>query len=185
MQRKDLVIVKGKGELVTFFLNNKTSCDAGSNHDSFRIFGDEDLLGAESAEVVGFHRITEWTAEVMAGLLKDIVSSRKLVGFPRRSQANLAALEHEVSLRSQNGKFTVIDEVQEIIELPDFHDRWSARKTHVGDVMLDPQARQELRDYIRAIALMYNDNRKLSSFIIDWDPRISYNFLLTASSLHT
>jgi hypothetical protein len=69
-------------------------------------------------------------------------------------------LEREVSLHSQDGKSTVIDEVQEIIELPDFRDQGSERKSQTGDVTVDPKALQELRDYIRTIALMYNDNRK-------------------------
>jgi hypothetical protein len=171
-QRNDVVSVKGKGELVTFFLNNKTSCDAGSNHDSFKTIRSEVLDSVENAEAEGFHRITEWTVEVMAGLLKDIVTCRKVVGSPKRSQAKLAALERDVSLLRQDGKFTVIDEVQEIIELPDFRHQ----KTQVLDIPVDPQALEELREYIRAIARMYNNNRKWSSCIVDWDWRLPHHF---------
>jgi hypothetical protein len=158
-QRKDLVSVKGKGELVTFFLNGKTNSDSGSTTDPKPGVGGSRLRGSAD-EAEGFHRITEWTAEVMTGLLREILAYRKFSGTPQTERATLATLEREVSLHSQDGKSTVIDEVQEIIELPDFHDRRSERNTQLGDVKVNEKALQELRDYIRTIALMYNDNRK-------------------------
>jgi hypothetical protein len=158
-QREDLVSVKGKGELVTFFLNNKTSSDTGSTVDSSRDVTSQ-VLGCNEADAV--HRITEWTAEVMAGLLKEIVACRQVGGAHQNPQTTLAFLERDLSLQRQDGKVTVIDGFQEIIELPNYRDHFcrSESKPLIGDVMLDPNALNELREYIRTIAQMYNDNRK-------------------------
>lgn len=152
-QRKEPVIAKGKGELVTYFLS--------SHVDAARRFPPQEV-NAGAVEAEAFDRITDWTAEVMSGLLKEIVTSRKNAGTPRASRENLRVLERKVSLNSQAGKRTVIDEVQEIIELPDFHTK-KTKTRKVCVVPLDQQVLQELRNYIRTIALLYNDNRKYSS----------------------
>ena len=152
-QRKDKVSVKGKGELVTFFLRGAVLSENESISDSTK----DHVGGAVEAE--GFNRITDWTVEVMAGLLKEIVMSRNAAGTPRTPRAKVAILERQVSLQNQNGKLTVIDEVKEIIELPDFQAKRTKTKT-TRNVTLDPKVLRELRDYIQTIALMYNANRK-------------------------
>jgi Adenylate and Guanylate cyclase catalytic domain len=155
-QRTDTENANGDGGSVTYFLSNVANSETGRSKFSDSTSDHESHGPVEAA---GFHRITEWTAEVMAGLLKEIVMSRRALDTPRTPRAKLAVLERQVSLQNQDGKLTVIDEVKEIIELPDFQSKRTKART-VGDVTLDPKALQELRDYIRTIALMYNANRK-------------------------
>jgi Adenylate and Guanylate cyclase catalytic domain len=152
-QRKEPVIAKGKGELSTYFLS--------SNSDSEKEFSPQEVSDAAD-EAATYDRIADWTVEVMAGLLKEIVISRKTASTPRTPRSKLKLLERDVSLHNQAGKLTVLDEVQEIIELPDFQAK-SAKTRKVSDVALDPKVLRELRDYIRTIACMYHSNRKYSS----------------------
>jgi Adenylate and Guanylate cyclase catalytic domain len=161
-KREDPVSAKGKGELITFFLSRRDF-----TRDSQTKVSDDSKTDLASqgcdGKTTAFDRSTEWTVEVMTGLLREIVASR--VGsadIPNgTSRARLAALEHEVAQRSQGGKTTVIDEVQEIIELPDPRAQGSKQRTILrNDVRLKSKVVHELRDYVRAVALMYNDNRK-------------------------
>jgi len=152
-QRKEPVIAKGKGELNTYFLS--------SNSDSENEFSPQEVSDAAD-EAATYDRIADWTVEVMAGLIKEIVTSRNNASTPRTPRSKLKLLERDVSLHNQAGKLTVLDEVQEIIELPDFQAK-SAKTRKVSDVALDPKVLRELRDYIRTIACMYHSNRKYSS----------------------
>jgi len=152
-QRKDPVIAKGKGELVTFFVDRKK--DTNPDHSNGSSVGD---LSGSAVEVTTFHRITDWTTEVLAGILKEMIVSRRTSGIPRAPKAHLAALERDVTLRNEARSTTVIDEVQEIIELPEY--RHKRDRGPGDDVVLDPIVVEELRDFVRTIARRYNDNRE-------------------------
>jgi len=158
-QDTEIISVNGKGEMVTYFLGNVANGDTRSKlSESSKDYTGQCLNGS-TFEAGGFNRITEWTVEVMTCLLKQIVMSRNAAGTPRTPRTRLAILERQVSLRNEDGKHTVIDEVQEIIELPDFQAKTAKTKT-TRDVALDPKVLCELRDYIRTIAILYNANRK-------------------------
>jgi Adenylate and Guanylate cyclase catalytic domain len=161
-QDTESVSIDGKGEVVTYFLGNLATSDTRSRFsDTSKDCTSQDFnRGAVGAE--GFNRSTEWTTEVMTCLLKQIIMSRQVAATPRTPRAKLAVLERQVLKQNQNGNCTVIDEVKEIIELPDFQSKRTKTKT-VRDVALDQKVVGELRDYIRTIALLYNANRKFSS----------------------
>ena len=155
-QRRDAVTAEWEGNLVTCFLSNIAT---GESDKSMLSDSNSEYEPHGAVEVVRFNRITDWTVEVMAGLLKEIVMSRRAVDTTRTPRAKLSDLEREVLLQNRDGKHTVIDEVKEIIELPDFQSKEPKAKI-VGDVELDAKVLRELRDYIRTIALLYNANRK-------------------------
>ena len=158
-QDTETVSVNGKGEMVTYFLGNVAKGDTRSKlSESSKDYSGQ-CFNSGAFEAGGFNRITDWTVEVMTCLLKQIVMSRNAAGTPRTPRAKLTMLERQVSLQNQDGKHTVIDEVKEIIELPDFQAKRTKTKT-TRDVALDPKVLRELRDYIQTIALLYNGNRK-------------------------
>jgi Adenylate and Guanylate cyclase catalytic domain len=170
-KRKDPVSAKGKGEMVTYFVRREiigsghtTDIPASAgDHSSQSDSASQRSLGCDGSDKAPTSPcICKWTVEVMAGLLREIVASRagSADGPTGTSRARLAALEREVTRRSQEGGTTVIDEVQEIIEIPDSHSQSFKPSTNLpNDVKLKSKVLHELRDYVREVALMHNDNR--------------------------
>jgi hypothetical protein len=56
------------------------------------------------------------------------------------------------------GGSTALDEVTEIIKLPQFDDKAHKNKTRPDDIVLDDMVMAQLRDYVMTIASMYSDN---------------------------
>lgn len=187
VQRDDTVSAKGKGELVTYFLKQSfknggagsiTNSESGSKHTSL------DRLCLDDSQVIeSRNRIADWTAEVMGSLLKEIVLRRTAMGVKSESRSKIAELERAIDNNTTNG-FTVIEEVEEIIELPDFNARATKLEAqlHGEDVSLGQEVTDELRDFVRTIASLYNDNRKslLRKSERRWIPCIP---MLTSQSL--
>lgn len=149
MKRPGRVSLKGKGEMVTYWLTNKAISRAGSEQ-SFSSF-DGDLLMTDQGKE---SRLIEWIVETLCKFLEKIVAQRKCkIGCP--------AVEGPVdSQQSRGKKASFLDEVQEIIALPEF-DSDAARAMAVGDKSnsgLDAQVVRQLRSYVAKIASLYRRN---------------------------
>ena len=83
-------------------------------------------------------------------LLKQIESRRKASGRRRKSCII------DENQYTQSGSL-VIDEVQEIIHLPDF-DHGHAGELNVDSIVIRPEVVDQLFDYVSNIAAMYHDN---------------------------
>ena len=163
LPRPDMVEAKGKGSMATFFLkipahNAKTESIASSSDDNRSVETSADfksLLDNTQAT----ERITAWTVEVLAKLLKDIEIRRLATGSKRDSKYALAKLEQSSTMQEATD-FT--SEVKEIVELPKFDIAAAAAEDKVNraTIELKEVVLKELSRYVQCIAVLYRDNRK-------------------------
>jgi len=102
-------------------------------------------------------RRADWVAEVLIGLLKRVIAKRggkgqngKLFGL-RRSQYKV----DESVVLDRDG--TVLEEVQELIALPDY-DPTCKLVRDADSVVLDPDVDDQVHAYVKAVASMYRKN---------------------------
>jgi cell fate (sporulation/competence/biofilm development) regulator YlbF (YheA/YmcA/DUF963 family) len=101
-------------------------------------------------------RLVEWNVEILSYLLKQIMVARP----EHQQEGNKAALvEFEDTLRGERrGPTNVLEEFQEIIELPSIEPEELLQRKHPDTVTLSPIVVDQLRDLLQNIASMYNDN---------------------------
>ena len=164
--REEKVYAKGKGHMQTYWLRlgkekikkqkkkkQETEEDESSYYSESSWESDDsdydtdllvqDLVSGKTA------RLIEWNVEVLARLLKKIVARR----------SNSEPTEWRMKKKAYS-KGTVIDEVEEIIALPDFDAKTTKVYTDadVEHIVLPPAVLEELQDFVTNIALMYRDN---------------------------
>lgn len=159
--RDSQVHAKGKGDLQTYLLTvgsndkNETSSATGS-HVPEKI---EDIkLENEQAhnEMVNSEktmRLVRWNVDVLLRLLKQVVATRNACAA-RESEDKDASTPFKA--QSVSDGQTVLDEVKEIISLPDFAQ--GAGKIDVNKVELDVAAEEQCLEYVQNIAMMYHAN---------------------------
>lgn len=171
IQREEKVQAKGKGELTTYFIKSADDMRS-SRHRTYSDCGSDVSVGSRSAaslysmiqdqeeEVERALRMADWMTDVLATLLRDIEVRRRAAGTKRDSASKMRKLE--IKLFRSSREANVIEEVKEIIELPDFD-----AKAHINEsgmdpksIKLEPEVYDELKEFIRAIAVKYNKNRK-------------------------
>ena len=96
-------------------------------------------------------RLVDWNAEVLLRLLRQIMASRK----KSPKGAKTTSLLHWDSCAGSDA--TVLDEVKEIIELPKFTGE-APKSRDDSVVVIDKIVENQLRDYITAIANLYQAN---------------------------
>ena len=171
--REDKIMAKGKGELQTFWLrirggDPQTLASANSIHSatgrtldtntesSDGSFSDSDLkteLLKASADQ-RLERLINWNVDVLVSLLKQIERSRRSAETVPDSSEKLALLEAKMQSKQESSK-TVIDEVVEVLALPQFK---AGRQQDIEAVEISPEVLKQLREYVSTIAYMYNDN---------------------------
>jgi len=136
--RLDLVDVKGKGMMQTFWIR--------SNHKGGGLDGEggEYAAGGDGSK----QRLIDWNVTAMVPLIERIVASRSRFRFSGRSDRVDAALRPPV--------WNVKEEVQEVIELAAF-DSQTVLRSEAG-AAISPIVRAELRDYVSQISTLYLDN---------------------------
>ena len=158
--REDTVSAKGKGELSTFFLHMETA--GRTKAKSYKNGKPPELseFEVENEAIKKRNRMVDWTSEILSTLLSEIVARRQAVGSGSDPKQKIEKAEN--SLSRNGGNQTVIDEVQEIIILPEYNATAASRDLVMDDiVLLSKDVRDELHDYVRCVAGLYRDNRKL------------------------
>jgi hypothetical protein len=171
--REDKIIAKGKGEMQTYWLGLNDKSETASNKSSgssvafFRAHlqcDEERPKGAGKKAKKTYMgakvtRLIEWNGEVLLRLLSHIVAKRNSHGHGRNSQGkrHRGAGTNELLLKTAPGH-TVMDEVKEIITLPQVDAKTANAPHDDGSVEIDPQVAAQLSDYVTVIASMYNDN---------------------------
>lgn len=172
-RRHELVSVKGKGQLQTFWAKSLPliiedtdqvetdkveayasvlSQPAGLDYADVGVWGSTSLDSGEAMKMSvasGRDRLVEWNTDLLQGLLQKIVSKRN-VSAKARSGKSLVT-----ESASDSTKIRYVDEITEVIEMPPFDERV------VGDpqsVDLGPTVRSQLREYVGVIASLYRDN---------------------------
>ena len=149
-KRSGTINAKGIGCLETFWVNVKGPKD-GSNTDASST-AEQDLLDVSMNSQGAYvkmndkkKRLIDWNVEMLLGLLKEIVAAR------------------DRSIKPDGGftitpKSTPLEEVKEIIALPEFDRRKRAAARSVDSVEIPKAVVHELRDYVTAICNLYRDN---------------------------
>lgn len=158
--REDAVELKGKGCLKTYWLVNRTSPVTLAADSSSEGTGPD---GKPSSAVQiddlddKTKRLIDWNADLLLRMAREIVARRQ--AQPERKRTSKTGGNPAGSAASKNGnsakETTPLDEVVEIIHLPEFH---SGIPYDGQQVELDPDVAQQIRDYVETIALMYRQN---------------------------
>ncbi|KAL7573558.1 hypothetical protein ACA910_008696 [Epithemia clementina (nom. ined.)] len=185
--RQDLVTAKGKGPMQTFWLdvphdgirniNAPSSTTTSSGHQE----GDEegasrpavrqqplpavdnkinDAKDEDSTNKV--NRLIDWQVDMFAGLLVQVVARRKanirLSTSPSAATRNISRSSlSTLEWKPVPGKIC-LDEVKEIIELPEFDARAARQQEKVTSIGLGENITQQLRAYISTVAGLYRSN---------------------------
>eukprot|EP00980_Cylindrotheca_fusiformis_P017450 scaffold5439_cov132-Cylindrotheca_fusiformis.AAC.9 len=173
--RGDKVTAKGKGELETFWLKNikggegRAAIDS-SESDETHVQGDQmmDSEGEGRSSLQStverrikasndkkVERLINWNVDVLFSLLQQVAQQRHDAEIEPDPEDAIAELEEELSVPVSESGRTALDEVVEIIELPRFNA--SSRGTTMM-VTLSNEVQEQLREYVRTVASMYNEN---------------------------
>jgi len=157
VKREDLVAAKGKGLLKTAWLDFARGGGASVNGSS--VSGDsamdstcrsDNLTEVGGCEEIALDpklmRLVEWNADILTGLLKQIVVNRDLQAAPVATQSI-----SPTSVQVNGPSSTVIDEVVEIIELPAYK---AGKKVDESTIELDSEVKREIQDYVVSRAWM-------------------------------
>lgn len=171
--RPDKIQAKGKGELTTYLLKihggggsggdatnkKKSGYESDAQSVASSLNGSNDHYHDDSHVAEKRNRIADWTVEVLTDLLLEIQVRREASQVKQEPTYKILQVEQESTYL---GEKTVIDEVKEIIELPEFNVSAAEREARIdkNTVALSPDVIQELQDFVRTIACMYHDNRK-------------------------
>lgn len=163
--REDKIVAKGKGEMTTFWLNvtkgDHQSTSSGSSSTPLPCLGiQSELTGSSFAQDLRFQsksssktqRLVDWNVDVLLTLLKQVEKARRAAMIVPDSIEKLAEMEQRI--REGRPDSTVIDEVVEIVALPQFQ----SGVLRQDPIEISPEALIQLRKYVSTIASMYNKN---------------------------
>lgn len=185
VRREDAVQAKGKGLINTFWLilddGDRIDATEGAymeddeeslEHEQSPTSGDDQssvksekksksdmykssglsVMDASTARKV--ERLVAWNTELLLQLLKHIVARRSAMTSRKMMPAALAAMAQNIA--PEGGM--VVDEVIEVIQLPDFDERLANKKIDANSVVLDQEVVAQTRRFVSLIASMYRDN---------------------------
>jgi hypothetical protein len=182
--REDKVTAKGKGEMVTFWLALGAEFDESeeeSDDDALLspISGGVESIGEETTDreeedTIGrmpppvsmsgmanrlsgarkreskVTRLIDWNVEILSQLLKQVIVRRNALGLQSPS-------DETVPWNRPEGQ-TVLEEVREIITLPQFDAEAAKKQEDPEKMVLDPAVKDQLHEYVSTLAAMYRDN---------------------------
>jgi len=155
--RPDPVAFRGKGKIQTYWVSmNHDRAENSSNADSqaseaSKIHEELHEFGSNS---VGDkqQRLIDWNTETLLSLLKQVVARRDA---QEKLEISLPITNNLVASSSTE---VPLDEVLEIIELPEFSREVARKQKKPERVQLDNIIVRELREYVSTICGMYKDN---------------------------
>jgi Adenylate and Guanylate cyclase catalytic domain len=172
VRREDMIEAKGKGKLVTFWLKLSTGSNdrgGGSVVTSSELGDDErvrllnqgpdletnrwsvEMPDSKPSEVdQRDQRLVQWNCKILLELLHQVVARR--ASLPS-SSSSLSQAELTDMARSIGNGAIVVEEVVEIIDMPDF-----VNASDTAEVELSENVVIQLRHFVSKIASMYNAN---------------------------
>jgi len=171
-ERDDKINAKGKGELTTYWLSIKSSntgSSKGSSNEDTSVSNDNSQNEAVRAEMAGLSqyedgkipgfdaktlRLVDWNSDVLARLLRQVVARR----LAKSKDTKENTKECSPALFKKTDGTTVLDEVQEIIHLPEFEAEVARRQVEADSVDLGEDVMLQLRGFVTIVATMYKDN---------------------------
>jgi hypothetical protein len=158
--REDKVVAKGKGELQTYWLKLKrgTAISANSEESESSDVSENDSVDKQAKPVSTLtarqNRIVDWHVDLLQRLLKNIIAHRQALGVKPDTANRMRVAEKNL----KNPDLMVLDEVQDVIMLPQYDANAAQNQAENESVNIDPIVISQLLNYIQTIALMYCDN---------------------------
>ncbi|KAL7569398.1 hypothetical protein ACA910_010482 [Epithemia clementina (nom. ined.)] len=153
-KRDGEVEAKGKGRVQTYWVEptSRGGMSASSGQG-----GEDDLPMPAIDEKT--RRLVEWNFEIMVKLLKQIGSRREArEALGRRGVSRMAIQSKTKTGDSSKGGTFFLDEVKEVIMLPEFDPALAKASRTAKPVQLSTEAMTQLREFISIIATMYPNN---------------------------
>jgi hypothetical protein len=159
-KREDKIVAKGKGELVTYWLEikpNSKVCQSSRSSESGPGIETTSAPRQKSMTSVSekTKRLVDWNSDVLRRLLQEILISRD--GSTARTTDRDVRDFGEAGVSSDRiGTKNPFDEVKEIIALPPLNKFKNTLSK--ADVQVPEMVVEQLQNYVSHIAAMYNDN---------------------------
>ena len=173
IKREDKINAKGKGKLQTYWLDIKGAKTAStSDLSSGNGIAEESTLNAHqvgsnydttttNGVSVQHAKLIEFNTDCLVRLLKQI-SARRSVSKAFTVNTDITT---ETTAHNVQNTGTIRDEVKECIQLPAFNAGIErSQPTDTDSMELDPNAIEELRDYLSEICKMYNRSNYFHNF---------------------
>ncbi|CAB9496134.1 Receptor-type guanylate cyclase gcy [Seminavis robusta] len=150
--RDDLVEAKGKGKLQTYFIRINEASKASDVSDDGDVLSSSFIGAAPDANLEKINRLVEWNVQVLSALLKSVVARREAMGKGSSSSNSL------INTATGTGTGMVLEEVKEVITLPEFCADTLKKQVDPESVELDVEVVDQLRHLITRIASGYHFN---------------------------
>jgi Adenylate and Guanylate cyclase catalytic domain len=174
-KRDDAVEARGKGTLSTYWLQSISNLTVNDLWASSNGKADRKSIGRsqqwENSEVdwslveldldeKRYHphyddkaqRLIEWNTDVLSRLLRQIISRRNV--YEQQGISTISDPDDEDLKVSCVQQSTVLDEVTEIIHLPDFDRKIAKDQQDPDDIELGDEVERQLKEYILSISTM-------------------------------
>ncbi|MGK3745457.1 MAG: hypothetical protein ACI8RD_004319, partial [Bacillariaceae sp.] len=138
--REEMVEAKGKGMLLTYWVETITRQGASS---STLTDTTSSLPRIKSSQT---ERLINWNIDVLENLLKKIIARR--IAQERNPTGVNWNRSHDA---------IVLNEVKEVIKLPEYDSEFNDAE-NPDSIVLEPQVLFQLREFVTTIALTYHDN---------------------------
>lgn len=145
-------------------LSRKEACACEGSEASNGYGSDFDLSieGRDRFDDTTSQRLISWNVEILHNLLKQIIARRSVTGkITDEEQKSTSYLENFSSTSedlSEGGGTMPLNEVKEIIALPEFDPKAAAKQKPVNDVNVPEHVLEQLSYFVTTIAQMYNNN---------------------------
>ena len=172
-EREDSVLAKGKGVLTTFWLSIHEN-GAGSSANSRSIGSSSETDTTEEERVVddGMNtskdplvtsqydekstRLVSWNVDLLSNLLLGIQAARG--ESSRQKTISLEMVEKKFRMSMLSDDKRTIEEVKDIITLPEIDNKTAIAQKDVAMGKLDPKIADQLQSYVQCLAAMYRPN---------------------------
>ena len=157
-RRDDKIYAKGKGELQTYWLTHGSLGNVGDYSEG--AMSDDrgfDVMPAKTSDSPKDQqkRLVQWNAEVLLDSLKGIVAFRRTA--PRRFASSVSVKSTSSEPEAAAARMP-LEEVKEIITLPEFNGRVVGDRSSTSAVEISDVVVQELGFFVTTIAQLYRDN---------------------------
>ena len=156
--KRNYIEAKGKGSLETFWIimDGEKDGSVGSAISATEMTllqrnGSSPDLGARTS------RLIDWNVEMLITLLRQIVAKRCAVGKEQMLKSSRTIGKTGGSFSSTQAS-KPLDEVREIIRLPEFSEKQAKQQQKPEKVSIPKEVEGELKELVSTIAGMYNDN---------------------------
>jgi len=180
--REDMIHVKGKGMMVSYWLTASAERNgdsgtvtegsishtvaAGSSSDDGSLSMDLGMVPEPIFQDPNGHmhgrtnstdgkttRLVKWNVGILSDILRRILSQRGT-----ESHKSITGTS-SIGQLLDSSAVTVLDEVKEVISLPEFHEDSCSSNNDWKSLELDTVIKDQLKDFVTAVAAMYRDNK--------------------------